>query len=115
MNSLSLGFFFLIGLAWLLCETCVSASAGYWTPLWIYLAGFTVMFAIMGCLPVSTRTINTAGPIFTILIGAGLLLYGVGAFGGGVIGGLVRVIGGVAMVAMGVIGFLNRDEEAKAH
>ena len=51
MNSLSLGFLYVVGVTWLLCEVCVTASGGNWTPLWLYLVGFTVMFAVLGCLP----------------------------------------------------------------
>lgn len=114
MNSLSHGFLFLVGLSWLLCEVCVGAGAGYWTPVWLFLLGFVVMFAIMGCLPVSEKTINTAGPIFTILIGSGIVFYGIEAFGYGVIGGLLRLVGGLTLVLLGVISFASR-EKAAAH
>ncbi len=114
MNSLSHGFFFLVGLAWLLCEVCVGASAGYWTPVWLYLAGFVVMFALMGCLPLSEKSINTAGPIFTILIGAGIVYYGIEAIGSGFLGVALRLVGGVALLALGGLSLLGR-EKAAAH
>jgi hypothetical protein len=114
MNNLSHGFLFLSGLTWLLCEVCVSAGAGFWTPLWLFLIGFTVMFAIMGCLPLSERAINTAGPIFTLVIGASIALYGFGAFGGGFLGGFLRLVGGLALVLLGVFSLLSR-EKAQAH
>ena len=112
MNSLSLGFLYLIGLSWLLCEVCVGASGGNWTPLWLYLIGFVVMFAILGCLPLSTKAINTAGPIFAILIGVSLILYGVDAFNSGITGAVLRCLGGIAMIALGVLGFVARKSEA---
>lgn len=112
MNSLSLGFLYLIGVAWLLCEVCVSASGGNWTPLWLYLIGFIVMFAILGCLPLKTRTVEIAGPIFSIIIGVSILAYGFGAFESGFMGGAIRVVGGLALVALGVIGFSYRKSEA---
>ena len=108
MNSLSLGFLYLIGLSWLLCEVCVGASGGNWTPLWLYLIGFVVMFAILGCLPLSTRAVETAGPIFAIIIGVSLLLYGFGAFSYGFTGGALRCLGGFAMIGLGVLGFATR-------
>jgi hypothetical protein len=114
MNRLSLGFLYVIGVTWLLCEVCVTASSGNWTPLWLYLAGFTVMFAVLGCLPLSTKAIEIAGPIFSILIGAGILAYGLEAFGGSFIGGAVRTVGGLSLVALGVIGFSYRKSE-EAH
>ena len=112
MHSLSLGFLYIIGLSWLLCEVCVSASGGNWTPLWLYLIGFVVMFAILGCLPLSTRVVETAGPIFAILIGVSLMLYGLGAFSYGFTGGALRCLGGVAMIGLGVLGFATRKSEA---
>ena len=112
MNSLSHGFLFIIGLTWLLCEVCLSASGGDWTPLWIYLAGFVVMFAILGCLPLSTRAIEAAGPIFALLIGAGLMIYGFNAFGSSMVGGILRTIGGLAMVALGGLSFIGRKSSA---
>lgn len=111
MNSLSLGFLYVVGVTWLLCEVCVTASGGNWTPLWLYLVGFTVMFAVLGCLPLSTRAIEIAGPIFAILIGVGILAYGVGAFGNSFTGGAIRSVGGLALVALGVIGFSYRKPE----
>lgn len=114
MNSLSLGFFYIIGVSWLLCEVCVSASGGNWTPLWFYLVGFIVMFAVLGCLPLSAKAIETAGPIFAILIGVGILAYGLGAFGGGFLGGALRSVGGLALITFGVIGFSYRGQ-SEAH
>jgi hypothetical protein len=112
MNSLSLGFLYVIGVTWLLCEVCVSASGGNWTPLWLYLIGFIVMFAVLGCLPLSTKAVEIAGPIFAILIGVSILAYGFGAFGSGFMGGAIRSVGGLALVALGVIGFSYRKTEA---
>ncbi|MEX2580424.1 MAG: hypothetical protein WD342_15305 [Verrucomicrobiales bacterium] len=112
MNSLSLGFLYLIGLAWLLCEVSMSAAGGYWTPLWLYLAGFAVMFAILGCLPLSDKAINTAGPVFSVLIGLGIVLYGFGSFDENILGGLLRCIGGVAVAALGALGYLAEKKEA---
>ncbi|MAS91653.1 MAG: hypothetical protein CMO55_00530 [Verrucomicrobiales bacterium] len=116
MNSLSHGFLFLVGLSWLLGETCLSASNGNWTPLWLYLAGFTVMFSIMGCLPLSTKTINKAGPIFTIIMGLAIVGYSLGPLSAKMVGGfLLRVIGGGALVVLGVLSFLSAKDEKEAH
>ncbi len=115
MNSLSHGFLFLCGLSWLLGEVCVSAGAGFWTPAWLYLIGFIAMFSLMGCLPVSEKTINTAGPVFTILIGGAIVLYGFGAFDSGVFGALVRLLGGGVLVFLGVSNFLGREKKQHAH
>ncbi len=111
MNTLSHGFLFLCGLAWLLGEVCVSAGAGFWTPVWLYLIGFIVMFSIMGCLSLSERAINTAGPIFAAIVGGAIVLYGFGAFGSSVSGGLVRLVGGGSLVFLAVVSFLGRGKE----
>lgn len=116
MNSLSHGFLFLVGLSWLLVDVCLSASNGNWTPLWLFLAGFCIMFSIMGCLPLSTKTINKAGPIFTILIGLGLLGYAIGALGEGFSGFFFRFVGGAVIAVLGVISFLSaKSDEGEAH
>ena len=112
MNSLSHGFFFLAGLSWLLCEVCADAGAGFWTPLWLFLVGFVVMFAIMGCLPVSENTINTAGPVFTLIIAAGIAFYGVESFSGSILGAVLRLLGAVVIAVMGVISLLGREKAA---
>ncbi len=115
MNSLSHGFLFLCGLTWLLCEVCVGAGAGYWTPLWLYLAGFTVMFTIMGCLPVSEKTINFSGPVFTILIGLGIAYYGVEALGSGWLGAALRLLGAAILLVLGAVSFTGRESAAHSH
>ncbi len=115
MNTLSHGFYFLAGLSWLLGEVCISASGGFWTPLWLFLLGFTVMFTVMGCLPVSEKTINTAGPLFTILMGASIAIYGIAAFQGSPIGGLLRIAGAAGLVIMGVVNLMASKKESHAH
>ncbi|MDF1860286.1 MAG: hypothetical protein P1U87_08725 [Verrucomicrobiales bacterium] len=114
MNSLSLGFFYVCGLSWLLCEVCVSASNGNWTPLWLFLVFFTLMFAILGCLPLSAKAIEIAGPVFAILMGLGILAYGFSTMGATALGGVLRLLGGLALVAFGFLGYSQRKTE-EAH
>lgn len=118
MNSLTLGFVYVTGLSWLLCEVCLSAANGNWTPLTIFTIGFAVMFAILGCLRLSHRTVEMAGPIFSILIGLGILVYGFGAFGTSFLGGVIRLLGAAFMVVLGVFAFSavgKGDESHEAH
>lgn len=105
MNSLSLGFFYVCGLSWLLCEVCVSASNGNWIPVILYTIGFTLMFAILGCLRISDKAVETAGPVFSVVIGLGIALYGVGSFDATILGSVLRLAGGAAMIALGVVGY----------
>lgn len=105
MNSLSLGFIYACGLSWLLCETCISASNGNWLPLILYVIGFTVMFAVLGCLKISDKAVETAGPVFSVIIGLGIALYGIGSFDASILGSLIRLAGGAAMIVLGVVGY----------
>lgn len=112
MNSLPLGFLYLIGLGWLLSEVCVSAAGGNWTPLWLYLAFFVVSFAIVGCLPLSDKSVNRAGSVSAVIIGLWIAMYGIGSFDSSILGGFVRLLGGFAVVGLGALGFLTEKEEA---
>lgn len=119
MNSFSHGFLFICGLCWLLCEVCVGASAGQWTPLWIFTAGLIIMFSFMGCWPASDRTINLVGPVFTILIAFGIGSYGFHSLGDGfVTGGVIRLLGALVLTSLAVISLLGQfqgEEEANGH
>ncbi|MEM1442363.1 MAG: hypothetical protein AAGF67_08475 [Verrucomicrobiota bacterium] len=105
MNSLSLGFLYASGLSWLLCEVCVSASNGNWMPLILYTIGFTLMFAILGCMKISDRAVEKSGPVFSVVIGLGIALYGVGSFDASILGASLRLVGGAFMIALGVVGY----------
>lgn len=115
MNSLPLGFLYLIGLGWLLAEVCVSASAGNWTPLWLFLAFFVAVFATVGCLPLKDKSVNRAGAVSALVIGLWIVLYGLGSFDSSIPGAFARIVGGLAVAAMGALGFLAEKEENHAH
>ena len=72
------------------------------------------MFSVMGCWPMTDSKINKAGPIFTIIIGAGIVGYAISSLDASILGALVRFIGGGAMVALGVISFLGAKGEKEA-
>jgi len=135
MNSLSNGFFFIVALSWLLSEVCVSASAGNHLPLAIFAVGLIVMFSILGCIRLSTEMVEKAGPVFTLLLGGGILLYGLGSlkasveafahlreirgpgflvlietFFGSFAGSLLRLFGGVVVAGFGAITLLAARE-----
>ncbi|MEM7602008.1 MAG: hypothetical protein AAF357_11420 [Verrucomicrobiota bacterium] len=114
MNSLSLGFIYACGLSWLLCEVCVSASNGNWLPLILFVIGFTLMFAILGCLKISDKAVETAGPVFSVVIGLGIALYGIGSFDASLIGSVLRLAGAAAMIALGVVGY-SVTAKSEAH
>ncbi len=115
MNSLSLGFFYVVGFSWILCETSVSAASGNWGPLVLFTIGFILMFSILGCLPISNRAVGLAGPVFGILTGLGIIAYA-GVYYDGGIGAseILRVLGGGLVVAVSVIGFGYADKK-EAH
>lgn len=112
MNSLSNGFFFLIGLSWLLCETCLMASDGNWTPLALYLAGFAVMFAVLGCWPLSDKAVNTAGAITAVILGASLLVVSLISLSP------LKIVLALAFLGFGVFAFLadmGKEEKKASH
>ncbi len=115
MNSLTLGFLYVCGFSWLLCEVCVSASNGSWMPLGLFVVFFTVMFSVLGCIRLSDKAINAAGPIFAILIGLGIAAYGITAFGASGLGAVLRLLGGGMMVALGAIAIMLKPSEGEAH
>lgn len=117
MNSLTLGFVYISGFSWLLCETCVSASNGNWMPLILFTVFFILMFAILGCVRISDRAVETAGPVFSIIIGLGILMYAFGSFGDSAIGGLLRIVGAAFMIVLGVLAFsyIKGDPKGEAH
>ncbi len=118
MNSLSLGFVYICGLSLLLAEVCISAGNGNWTPLWLFLVLFILMFAILGCLPLSNKAIDRAGPVFSILIGVGLLGYSFGSFGAGsYLGGFLKLFAAVILVAIGLLGYAHKtpEDHSEAH
>ena len=78
MNSLVMGFLYLCGMAWCLCECVMLSVAGNSTPLWLYITLFWVMFGILGCLDLSDRTINGAGAVLAVLLGVSLLIFALG-------------------------------------
>ena len=63
------------------------------------------MFAILGCLRISDKAVETAGPVFSVVIGLGIALYGVGSFDATILGSVLRLAGGAAMIALGVVGY----------
>ncbi len=117
MNSLSLGFIYVCGLSWLLCEVCVSASNGNWTPLLLFTLFFIVMFSVLGCVKISDRAVELSGPVFSILIGLGILMYALASFGDSTLGGILRIVGAAFMIVLGVLafGYVKDDEGEAAH
>ncbi len=112
MNSLTLGFFYLVGLVWGLSETCMIASNGNWTPLIIFLLGFVLLFAIVGCWPLPDEKVNFLGSIFAVILGLGLLMIAVGSFfavpeGAGVGGPIIKTLIAALFVVFGLISFVN--------
>ena len=115
MNSLTLGFLYVCGFSWLLCEVCVSASNGSWMPLGLFVVFFTVMFSVLGCIKLSDKAINAAGPILAILIGVGIAAYGITSFGASAAGAVLRLVGGAMMIALGGMAILLKQSEGEAH
>ncbi|MDF1753038.1 MAG: hypothetical protein P1U89_09710 [Verrucomicrobiales bacterium] len=73
MKSLTLGFFYVVGISWALVETCIIAANGNWTPLIIFLVGFTLMFSTLGCAKISDKSVERWGGIFAMILAIGLV------------------------------------------
>ena len=115
MNSLTLGFLYVCGFSWLLCEVCVSASNGFWIPIGLFVVFFTVMFSVLGCIKLSDKAVNASGPIFAILIGASIAAYGFASFGASAVGAILRLAGGAMMIGLGAMAILLKQSKSEAH
>ena len=115
MNSLTLGFLYVCGFSWLLCEVCVSASNGFWMPIGLFVVFFTVMFSVLGCIKLSDKAVNVSGPIFAILIGISIAAYGIASFGASAVGATLRLAGGAMMIGLGGMAILLKQSKGEAH
>ena len=111
MNSLTLGFFYVVGLSWLFVETSLMAGNGSWGPFWLFLGGFAVMFSILGCLPLSDKTVNKFGSIFAVIVGIALLVISLFGDAGGLQNMLKSALAFV-FVIFGIISFAKGDKAA---
>lgn len=120
MNSLTLGFFYVCGMAWALAECCVQASDGNSLPLVIYLVAFLVVFSILGCLDLSEKTINMTGLVMAGVMGVVLLAFSFASWkSSGTIVGLPKVLAASAFLAGSFSGILgagdSKETEAGGH
>ena len=98
MNSLTLGFFYVVGLSWLFLETSLMAGNGSWGPFWLFILGFSVMFSLLGCLPLSDKAVNKIGSIFAIIVGLILLFISLFGDAGGLVNGIKAAVAFVYVV-----------------
>jgi len=113
MNSLTLGFFYLVGLGWLMGETCLMAGNGSWGPLWLFLAGFALLFALIGCLPLSDHAVNKIGAISAIIVGLALLVICVLGHDGALLNTL-KSICAAAYLIFGIVSLLSSFGKKRA-
>ena len=115
MNSLSLGFFYVCGLAWALAECCVQASAGNSLPLIIFAIAFIVIFAIFGCLDVSDKAINLTGIITASDLGLVLLGFSLASCKtSGAIVGVPKVFFALMFLLGSFSGILAQEDSSEA-
>jgi len=119
MNSLTLGFFYLVGLTWGLCEVCIIASNGNWTPLTLFLIGFTLVFAIVGCWPMTDKSVNLFGSVFAIILGVALVMIAFSGFfgveGGLPLGAVVKTILAFIFLGWGVLSLVTCKTSESSH
>lgn len=116
MNSLTTGFFYVVGLSWALAESCVMASNGSWLPLIGFLVLFIVMFAVLGCIPISTKAVNFWGGLFATVLGVGLVFFAVHSY---LIGsktfGAIKILFAASFALMGILSFLSSLKSSSSH
>ncbi len=112
MNSLTLGFFYVVGLSWLMVETSLMAGDGSWGPFWLFLAGFAVMFSVLGCLPLSDKAVNKVGSVFAIIVGVALLVISLTGDSGVLLNSLKAVFAAVYVI-FGVITYGGANADTK--
>jgi hypothetical protein len=120
MNSLTLGFYYTAGLAWVLAECCIQASAGNSLPLVIYSIGFIVIFGILGCLDLPDKTINLTGTILAAVLGLVLLAFSFASWKtSGTIIGLPKTLVALTFLAASFSGLIGggskKEQEAGGH
>ena len=116
MNSLTLGFFYVCGMAWALAECCIQASNGNSIPLILFTIIFTVIFSILGCLDLSEKALNTTGLITASLLGVVLLGFAFASCrgSGSLIVGIPKVALALAFLAGSFSGILSADNSGEA-
>ena len=108
MNSLTLGFLYVVGISWGLSETCVMAANGSWTPLVVFLVIFLLMFSVLGCAPVSDRAVEVWGGIFALALAALLVWMALATIATGATGlGIVKIVFAAAFVIGGLVSLLQ--------
>ena len=113
MNSLALGFFYVVGISWALAETCIIAANGNWTPLIIFLVGFCLMFSILGCARVSDKAVHLWGGIFAILLAIGLVYLAIHTGVTGAVGAaVVKGIFAISFVVAGLVAMIPSSKNA---
>ena len=105
----------MVGLSWLMVETCLMAGNGSWGPFWIFLAGFSVMFALLGCWPLSDKAVNKIGAVIAVLVGVALVVVSVLGHNGVLLMAFKAIIA-VVYIVFGLIAFAgSKNQSTAAH
>ena len=109
MNSLSLGFFYVCGLAWCLTECCIRAMAGNSLPAVLFLVAFVLIFSIFGCLNVSGKAVKLIESVTAIALAVSLLLFSLQT--GGFMGA-VKIVLSLAFILGAVVSVMDGKSAA---
>lgn len=114
MNSLTLGFFYVCGMSWALAECALRAAYGNPLPLLLFVLAFVVVFAIMGCLPVSDKTINTTGSVGAVLLAVTLAVFTLESWTGHapLLASLLKTVFMAIFAAGAILPFVSKNETA---
>lgn len=75
MKNLNGAFLFITLLAWCMTESIFRATEGHSTALLLFVIGFLVIFATLGCLNLSDKTTNLIGAVATVLLSVSLIFF----------------------------------------
>lgn len=115
MNSMSNGFLYTLGFGWALTESCLLAVAGNYLPLFLFVAAFLVIFAVLGCLNLSDSKIEKFGAIAAAVLALALILFTAHTFAVGAIGlGLVKLLFAVVFTAGAILAFTGSKSSGHA-
>ena len=97
MENLAKGFVYPIILGWVGTEVLIMASQGVAWPLAVGFLLFAVGFVVVGCSPLSDKTVNRAVQLFFALGAAACVTFALRTFLSSPLPGTLKLLGAVAL------------------
>ena len=116
MNSLSNGFLYVLGFAWVLTECSLHSVAGNHLPIYLFLLVFIVAFSVLGCLNLSDNAVNKFGSLVSVLLAVSLVIFSIGTItGGSVVIGILKLLASGVFVLAALVSFSAKGHTHSAH